>query len=80
LAKVDFPLVLDASSADRGSYYGRPPVEIAARIGAPWVEFPGIHLEFVARPQVFGAALRAVLTQMHTTIDAVPAQWNTDSS
>lgn len=77
LSKVDFPLVLGAGAADRGLYYGRPSVEIASRIGAPWVEFPGIHLEFLARPQVFGAALRAVLTQMQTSIEGVPPTWNT---
>jgi pimeloyl-ACP methyl ester carboxylesterase len=78
LARAGFPIVLGAGSADRGLYYARPSIEIASRIGAPWVEFPGIHLEFVPRPKLFAAALRAVATQMHTTTDSVPEQWNTD--
>jgi pimeloyl-ACP methyl ester carboxylesterase len=77
LSGATFPLILGAGAADRGLYYARPSVEIAARIKAPWVEFPGIHLEFLRRPEVFGAGLRAVLTQMQTTLEGVPPQWNT---
>ncbi|HEX6356433.1 alpha/beta fold hydrolase [Actinophytocola sp.] len=80
LANAGFPIVLAAGSADRGLYYARPSVEIAARLGVPWVEFPGIHLEFLARPEGFAAALRAVATQMHTATNAVPAQWNSESA
>jgi len=80
LARADFPIVLGAGSADRGLYYARPSIEIASRIGAPWVEFPGIHLEFVPRPELFAAALRAMATQMHTTLDTVPEQWKTDTA
>jgi pimeloyl-ACP methyl ester carboxylesterase len=76
LSKIDLPLVLGAGAADRGSYYARPSIEIASRIGSTWVEFPGIHLEFLPRPAVFGAALRAVLTQMHTGLEPVPDSWN----
>jgi hypothetical protein len=39
------------------------------------VEFPGIHLEFLPRPELFAAALRVIATQMHTTTDKVPEQW-----
>jgi pimeloyl-ACP methyl ester carboxylesterase len=77
LSKVPFPLVLGAGESDRGLYYGRPSVEIARRIGAPWAEFPGIHLEFLRNPQVFAAALRAIITQLHTSLDGVPEAWNT---
>jgi hypothetical protein len=65
--------------AHRGLYYARPSVEIAARLGVPWVEFPGIHLEFLARPVGFAAALRAVATQLHTATNAVPTQWNSEA-
>src|SRR5215470_8750659 len=41
LARAPFPIVLSAGSEDRGAYYGRPSVEIAARLKAPWAEFPG---------------------------------------
>jgi pimeloyl-ACP methyl ester carboxylesterase len=75
LSQADFPILLAAGSADRGLYYARPSIEIASRIGAPWVEFPGIHLEFIPRPELFGAALRAVATEMHTKSSAVPGQW-----
>ncbi len=78
LSNVGFPLALAAGSADRGLYYARPSVEIASRIGAPWIEFPGIHLEFLRHPEPFGAALRAALTQMHTSATATVAeQWAT---
>lgn len=80
LAKAKFPIVLGAGSADRGLYYGRPSVEIAGQLDAPWVEFPGIHLEFVPRPALFAAALRAVATQMHSTVDSLPALWKSESA
>jgi hypothetical protein len=76
LARADFPIVLGAGSADRGLFYARPSIEIASRIGAPWVEFPGIHLEFLPRPIPFAAALRALARQMHTTTEKVPEQWS----
>jgi pimeloyl-ACP methyl ester carboxylesterase len=81
LAQAPFPVVLGAGSADRGLYYGRPSVEIAARLKVPWVEFPGIHLEFLRNPAVFGAALRAMASYLHTldTDAPVPELWNTDS-
>ncbi|MFE4544624.1 alpha/beta fold hydrolase [Arthrobacter sp. NPDC056727] len=75
LAKVSFPLVLGAGSADRGAYYARPSVEIARRINAPWVEFPGIHLEFLRNPDAFGAALKAVATLIQTQVGEVPEHW-----
>jgi pimeloyl-ACP methyl ester carboxylesterase len=80
LRNANFPIVLGAGSADRGLYYGRPSIEIASRIRCPWAEFPGIHLEFMARPPLFAAALRAVLTQMYSTTDGVADQWQTEST
>jgi pimeloyl-ACP methyl ester carboxylesterase len=80
LAQAEFPIVLGAGSADRGLYYARPSVEIASQIGASWVEFPGIHLEFLPRPELFAAAVRAVATQMHTTVYSVPELWKTDAA
>lgn len=80
LAGVPFPIVLGAGSADRGLYYARPSVEIASRIGAPWVEFPGIHGEFLPRPALFAAAVRALASHMHTINAPVPEHWNTDTS
>jgi pimeloyl-ACP methyl ester carboxylesterase len=75
LSKVSFPLLLGAGQEDRGLYYGRPSVEIAARVGAPWVEFPGIHLEFLRNPDLFAATLHALLTQLHSSLEGVPASW-----
>jgi pimeloyl-ACP methyl ester carboxylesterase len=60
LKAAPFPIVLGAGAEDRDTYYARPSVEIARRIGAPWVEFPGIHMEFLRHPDRFAAALRAV--------------------
>ncbi|KMS76064.1 acetyltransferase [Streptomyces viridochromogenes] len=64
LKAAPFPIVLAAGAADRGAYYARPSVEIARRIGVPWVEFPGIHMEFLRNPAIFAAALRVPATQM----------------
>ncbi|NEB06134.1 alpha/beta hydrolase [Streptomyces sp. SID13726] len=61
LRAAPFPIVLGAGAEDRDTYYARPSVEIARRIGAPWVEFPGIHMEFLRNPAGFAAALRVQL-------------------
>lgn len=66
LKAAPFPIVLGAGAEDRGTYYARPSVEIARRIGALWVEFPGIHMEFLRHPDRFAAALRALATWVHT--------------
>ncbi|WP_217144969.1 alpha/beta fold hydrolase [Streptomyces sp. AC627_RSS907] len=75
LRAAPFPIVLGAGACDRGTYYARPSVEIARRIGAPWAEFPGIHMEFLRNPAVFAAALRALATQMLCPAGRVPAEW-----
>jgi len=77
LTNASFPIILGAGSEDRGLYYGRPSVEIARRINAPWVEFPGIHLEFLRNPARFDAALRVLLTQLHTAAEGIPDAWGT---
>ncbi|MEU2424915.1 alpha/beta hydrolase [Streptomyces sp. NPDC007851] len=79
LSKAEFPIVLGAGSADRGTYYARPSLLIAERIGAAWAEFPGIHLEFIPRPAIFGAALRALATTMQSRISSVPEQWTSEA-
>lgn len=75
LKAVPFPIVLAAGAADRGASYARPSVEIARRIGVPWVEFPGIHMEFLRNPAIFAAALRALATQMLSQGGTVPTEW-----
>lgn len=80
LSKVNFPIVLGAGSTDRGAYYARPSIEIANRIRAPWVEFPGVHLEFLSDPDGFGAALKAVATLIQTQVDGVPYLWQTEQT
>ncbi|MHA5047756.1 hypothetical protein [Streptomyces sp. SD15] len=67
--------MLGAGSADRGTYYARPSVEIARRIGVPWVELPGIHLEFLPRPAGFAAAVRVLATEMYSRGSGVPEYW-----
>lgn len=74
-SKATFPIVLGAGVADRGAYYARPSVEIARRIKAPWVEFPGIHMEFLRNPETFGSALKAVATIIQTQVGEVPELW-----
>ncbi|GAB7106308.1 alpha/beta hydrolase [Streptomyces phaeofaciens JCM 4814] len=64
LRAATFPVLLAAGAEDRGTYYARPSHEIARRIGAPWAEFPGIHMEFLRTPARFAAALRVAATQM----------------
>ncbi|MFJ8544477.1 alpha/beta fold hydrolase [Streptomyces sp. NPDC093586] len=75
LRAAPFPVVLGAGACDRGAYYARPSVEIARRTGVPWVEFPGVHMEFLRRPAVFAAALRALATQMLSRGGRVPPEW-----
>ncbi|MEU1406655.1 alpha/beta fold hydrolase [Streptomyces sp. NPDC005728] len=75
LRAAPFPIVLGAGAEDRGTYYARPSIEIARRIGAPWAEFPGIHMEFLRNPAAFAGALRTLATQMHTGRDRVPGLW-----
>lgn len=76
LKAAPFPIVMAAGAEDRGEFYARPSVVIAQRIGAAWVEFPGIHLESVARPAIFAAALRVVATGMCTQTAGIPKQWS----
>ena len=54
---------------------GLEPLEIAQRIGASWSEFPGDHLEFITRPEVFAAALRPIATQMYSRSVEVHELW-----
>jgi len=75
LRSAPFPIVLGAGAADRGAYYARPSVEIARLLGVPWVEFPGIHMEYLRDPAVFAAALRALATHMLSREGRVPAEW-----
>lgn len=77
LKSVPFPIVLAAGSADRGCYFARSSIVIAREIGADWVEFPGIHLEGVARPAVLAGAIRVVATGLHIkTTQSIPDQWS----
>ncbi|WP_217545070.1 alpha/beta hydrolase [Streptomyces sp. GbtcB6] len=65
LRSAPFPIVLGAGSEDRGTYYARPSIEIARRIGAQWAEFPGIHMEYLRDPTRFAAAVRVLATLLH---------------
>ena len=77
LKSAPFPIVMSAGSADRGRYFARSSAVIAQKIGAEWVEFPGIHLEGVARPAVLAAAIRVVATGLHARVrGAIPEQWS----
>lgn len=70
------PLVLAGAAANRGLFNSLPAVRIAARVGASWLEFPGIHLEFLVRPSGFSAALRAACTHLYTSTQGdVPGVW-----
>ncbi|HKP77922.1 MAG TPA: alpha/beta hydrolase [Phenylobacterium sp.] len=72
-----FPIVMAGGSAARGHYCARSAAFIAREIGAGWAEFPGIHLEMVARPAVFAAALRVLATGLHAKVNgSIPAQWS----
>ena len=77
LKSVAFPIVMAAGSADRGCYFARSAAVIANEIGAEWAEFPGIHLEAVARPAVLAGALRVVATGLHARVTrSIPSQWS----
>lgn len=75
LSDCPFPIFLAAGSDDRGLYYARPSIEIAKKIGASWAEFPGVHLEFITRPEIFAAALRPLLTYLHEKVGGAVAPW-----
>ncbi|MGW1777690.1 alpha/beta fold hydrolase [Streptomyces sp. NPDC002143] len=76
LRAAPFPILLAAGAEDRGTYYARPSIEIARRIGAPWAEFPGIRMEFLRDPARFAAALRVTATQQLTCAGGrVPGLW-----
>ncbi|WP_105973170.1 alpha/beta fold hydrolase [Streptomyces geranii] len=75
LRSAPFPIVLGAGADDRGTYYARPSIEIARRTGAAWVEFPGIHMEFLRHPTRFAAAVRVLATQMYAGDGRVPGLW-----
>ena len=77
LKSASFPIVMTAGSADRGCYFARSAAVIAKEIGAEWAEFPGIHLEAVARPAVLAGALRVVATGLHVRVtQSIPDQWS----
>lgn len=77
LKSAPFPIVMAAGSADRGCYFARSSIVIAKEIGAEWVEFPGIHLEGVARPAVLAGAIRVVATGLHIKItQSIPDHWS----
>lgn len=75
LKNRSFPLILGAGMEDRGLYYARPSVEIAKRAQTPWVEFPGIHVEFLRNPNGFSAALRALLTLAYSEKVGISPDW-----
>lgn len=75
LKSAPFPIVLGAGAEDRGTYYARPSIEIARRMGAPWAEFPGLHMEFLRHPDRFAAAVRVLTTQLHSRGGDVPERW-----
>ena len=77
LKSAPFPIVLAAGSASRGHYCARSAAVIADELGADWVEFPGIHLESVARPAAFAAGLRVLATGLHVKATrSIPGQWS----
>ena len=77
LKSAAFPIVMAAGSADRGYYFARSAAVIAMEIGAEWAEFPGTHMEALARPAVLAAALRVVATGLHVRVTrSIPAQWS----
>lgn len=77
LKSATFPIVMAAGSADRGYYFARSAAVIAREIGAEWAEFPGIHMEAMARPAVLAAALRAVATGLHVRVTrSIPDLWS----
>ena len=77
LKESPFPIVMSAGSADRGYYFARPSAIIAREIGAEWVEFPGIHMEGVARPAMLAAAIRVVATGLYARVtQSIPDQWS----
>jgi pimeloyl-ACP methyl ester carboxylesterase len=75
LAAAGAPLLLAGAAANRGRFNSMPAVEMASRLGTAWLEFPGIHLEFLVRPQGFAAGLRVLYGQLFTSREGIPAIW-----
>ena len=77
LKSATFPIVMAAGSSDRGYYFARAAAVIATEVGAEWAEFPGTHMEAMARPAVLAAALRVVATGLHARVTgSIPEQWS----
>jgi len=61
LKAAKFPIVIGVG-ADSGQYYpGRAAAEVAKRLGAPLVEFPGPHAGYTEKPAEFAVTLRETL-------------------
>ncbi|WP_328675777.1 alpha/beta hydrolase [Streptomyces sp. NBC_01261] len=75
LKSAPFPVVLGVGAEGRDTGYALPSIEITRRIGVPWLEFPGIHMEFLRNPSQFAAAVRVLATGMHSRTGDVPHLW-----
>jgi pimeloyl-ACP methyl ester carboxylesterase len=64
LAAVEFPIVLAAGAGSRRFYPGQGADEVAKRLGAPVVEFPGMHAGYLEEPADFAVTLRKTLAEL----------------
>lgn len=64
LKAAEFPIVIGVGAESRQYYPGRAAAEVAKRLGAPLVEFPGAHAGYTEKPAEFAVALRQTLADL----------------
>jgi pimeloyl-ACP methyl ester carboxylesterase len=64
LKAAEFPIVIGVGAESRQYYPGRAAAEVAKRLGAPLVEFPGAHAGYTEKPTEFAATLRTTLADL----------------
>lgn len=61
LKAAEFPIRIGVGAASREYYPARAAAEVAKRLGAPVVEFPGGHAGYTEKPAEFAVTLRETL-------------------
>jgi pimeloyl-ACP methyl ester carboxylesterase len=64
LKAAEFPIVIGVGAESRQYYAGRAAAEVAKRLDAPLVDFPGLHAGYAEKPTEFAAALRDTLADL----------------
>lgn len=68
LRAVEFPIVIGVGADSRRYYPARAAEEVARRLNAPVVEFPGPHAGYTEKPAEFAVALRETLAGLREPV------------